>query len=73
MVVFDFYISEPPLMTLSLYGRCALDTMGEDTFADFFRIWQTMAWGPNSAHSWPDLFLVQPEFNTTLKIKKKIL
>ena len=31
MIIFDFYISEPLLMTLSLYGRCALDRMGEDT------------------------------------------
>lgn len=42
MVVFDFYISEPPLMTLSLYGRCALDTMGEDTLqisSEFGKLW----------------------------------
>ena len=41
-IVFDFYISEPPLMILSLYGTCALDAMGEDTLktsSEFGKPW----------------------------------
>ena len=46
MTVFDFYVSEPPSITPSLYVQMYPGQHGEDTFlAGFSRICQTVAWG----------------------------